>query len=187
MISLQDNCLPNILPSSLKVDPFIVALGEAFEIEMKQAYIEAAKLCNLNDVDNLHENLLDYLAYQKHVDFYDNTLPIETKRKLVRDSTLFHRLKGTPKAVELLIETVFGEGEVLEWFDYGGKPGTFRVVTSNSEVTHEKAEQFIKALNSVKRESAKLEKVEVTQSEGLSIYFATVVHTGDKITVKQVK
>ncbi|CEG29788.1 phage tail protein I [Bacillus sp. B-jedd] len=178
--------ITNLLPSSLKSDSFVEALAGAFQKEIRSAYQEAESLASLNEVDRLPEPLMDFLAYQKHVDFYETTLPIEQKRELVKKAQFFHRIKGTPAAVEELISAVFGEGKVVEWFEYGGRPYTFKVVTSNSAVTLEKAEQFIRALDSVKNGRSHLEKVEVTQSEGTSIYYAGVIHIGENLEIKQV-
>lgn len=186
MNSIQDYVIHSLLPDSIKKDPFIVALGEAVEIELKEAYREAESMSDFSNVNALSEDLLDYIAYQKHVDFYDYTLPLETKRKLVKESAYFHRIKGTPKAVEMLIETVFGDGKVVEWFEYEGVPGYFKVITNNTSVTNELAEQFIRVLDSAKRKSAWLEKVEITQVDEMNLYIGSVVHTGDKLTLKQV-
>lgn len=186
MSSLYDNTFTNLLPSSLKVDPFLVALGEAIEIELKAAYREAESLSNLFEVDKLPEFLLDHLAYQKHVDYYDFTLPIENKRDLIKKAIFFHRQKGTIAAVEDLINTVFGDGQVTEWFEYGGLPFHFKVLTSNPTATHEKADQFIQAINTVKRKTAVLEKVELTQLEEMDLYFGGVLHIGDNLEIKQV-
>jgi phage tail P2-like protein len=186
MLSLIDNSIVDLLPPSLKVDPFIVALGEAVEKELKDAYREAESLSNLNDVDKLPEHLLDYLAHQKHVDFYENSLPIEQKRELIKRSQFIHRKKGTPAAVEDLITTLFGEGKVVEWYEYGGDPYHFKVVTNNRSVTQEKAEEFIKALNTVKRLNSILDIVELSTSDEMQLYFAGVVHTGEKLVLWQV-
>lgn len=127
MNSLQDNSLTSILPDSLKVDSFIVALAEAAETELKEAYREAEVMSNLSDVDNIPEVLLDFLAYQKHVDFYENTFPIEQKRELVKNATMWHRKKGTPWAIEFIVSLFFNKAITIEWFDYDANPFHFSV------------------------------------------------------------
>lgn len=186
MSSFIESAIVSLLPSSLKSDPFVVAFSEAVEIQLKQAYTEAINLSNLNDIDNLPESLVDFLAYQRHVDFYDYTLPIEIKRKLVKDSTLFHKVKGTPKAVEMLIETVFGEGKVEGWYEYDGEPYHFRVLTSDPSATQERAEAFIRAVNTVKNSRSILDNVVLISTEQTTIYWAGVVQIGSKDTYRQV-
>ncbi len=46
MNSLRDYSIPLLLPDSLRNDDFVVALGEAFETEMKEMYREAEILSN---------------------------------------------------------------------------------------------------------------------------------------------
>lgn len=187
MINLTDLVMTSLLPSSLKNDPFIVALAEAVEMELKEAYREAEAISDLSNVDNLPEELLDYLAYQKHVDFYDTSYPIEVKRKLVKESIHSHRLKGTPAAIEQLIDTIFGDGQVKEWFDYDGDPYNFIVETSNQSATNERAHEFIKAISTVKNVRSNLEKVVLLSSEQMKLYWGGVVHAGSKEIYRQVK
>ncbi|CDX01309.1 Phage tail protein [Desulfitobacterium hafniense] len=186
MNSLTDYFLVNLLPDSLKKDKFIVALAEAVEVELKEVYKDAEVLSNLYDVDKLPEAFLDFIAYQKHVDFYDNSLPIETKRKLVKESSYLHRIKGTPKAVENLVETVFGDGEVEEWWQYDGDPYHFRVITANPSATAEKVSILAKSVESVKRLSAYFDGVIVTMTAENDLYFSAVVQIVGSITVEQV-
>lgn len=186
MNNLNEQSFPDLLPFSLRVDPFVVALSEAFEIELKSAYREAETLSNLNDVDHLPESLLDYLAYQKHVDFYDYTYPIEMKRKLIKESTHYHRIKGTPAAIEQLIDTVFGDGKVEEWYEYNGNPYRFRVSTSNQTATNERAEEFVRAINTVKNTRSHLESVILISNEHMDLFWGGVVHIGSKEVYRQV-
>lgn len=127
MNSLHDYSMVSLLPESLRKDPFIVALGEAVEKELKDAYREAESLSNFNGVDNLPEFLLDYLAYQKHVDYYDEKLPLDVKRSIVDNSLILHRLKGSPNSIERALLSVGVEAEVVEWFEYDAAPFHFMV------------------------------------------------------------
>lgn len=127
MNSLENYVVTSLLPDSLKKDPFIVALAEAAEIELKEAYREAKIIANLHEIDKLPEFLLDFLAHEKHVDFYDNTLPIDKKRELIKNSPMLHRKKGTPWAVEQAVSTIFGDANVEEWYEFDGQPFHFAV------------------------------------------------------------
>ncbi len=183
MIDIESLKIEDLLPDSLKRDKEVLYLAQAVTETFQQV---SKKINILNPKRPVDDNVLDIIAWEEHVDFYDNSLPAEQKRELIEKSTYFHQHKGTPAAVEDLIATIFGEGKVVEWFEYGGAPYTFKVVTNNRSVTQEKAELFIKALNSVKNLRSRLEKVEITQVEGMNLYFAGVLHTGDKITIRQV-
>jgi phage tail P2-like protein len=94
--------------------------------------------------------LIDLLAWQFHVDFYDPKMPIETKRDLVMKSLDWHFRKGTPSVVEDIVSTVFSKAIVQEWFEYGGLPYRFQVATEESMPDPETRSNLIRAINSVK-------------------------------------
>lgn len=175
--------LQQLLPESLKGDKNVRYLAQAISESLQTL---SSKVSIVDPKKELHGNLLDLIAWQEHVDFYDASLPLEIKQELVRKSSWFHKRKGTPAAVEDLISTIFEEGKVVEWFEYGGEPYTFKVVTNNQSVTQEKASEFIRALNSIKNMRSRLDKVEITQSDNMSFYFTGAVHIGENIEIKQV-
>lgn len=178
--------LLDLLPINLKSDPDIIAATKAIDSGFLAVIDEVENVTIYPRVSELNGDMLDHLAYFFHVDFYDQNLDVETKRKLVQDSVYLHQIKGTPRAVEILIETLFDEGEVAEWFDYGGSPYTFRVVTTNSSVTNERAKEFTRALESVKNIRSRLESVIIQQVEQMNIFYAGFVHVGSNDTYKQV-
>lgn len=175
----------DILPSNLKTDSKIVAAAKAIDIELQKTSDQIKEAILLARIDELSEEKLDLLAWQMHVDFYDTNYDVDKKRTLIKNTLIIHQTKGTPYAVEKLIESIFDEGFVEEWFEYGGEPFTFRVITNNSSVTNERAAEFIKALNSVKNIRSWLDRVIISQSEDLNVYFAGIVHIGDRITIKE--
>ncbi|PAQ15079.1 phage tail protein I [Bacillaceae bacterium SAOS 7] len=183
MIDMASFSLSQLLPPSLIQNEENQVMAEALTEMFKVIYQASEKL---DPKEPIPEHLLDIIATEEHVDFYDPSLTVDQKRQLIENSFFFHKRKGTPAAVEELIQIVFGEGKVVEWFEYEGQPGYFKVVTTNRAVTNELAEQFIRALDSVKRKSAWLEKVEITQVEQMNLYVGSILHTGDKINLRQV-
>lgn len=119
------NEITKLLPYSLMQDPVLVAMFEAAAIQLREAYEEAEVVYNLVDVDKMPEILLDLIAFEKHVDFYDNDLSIEQKRDLVQRSISWHRKKGTRAAIENVVSIVYPNAEVYEWFEYDGEPYRF--------------------------------------------------------------
>jgi len=185
--TIRDIKLIELLPENLKYDPDIKAAAESVDLGFLKIADEVNNIIIIPRVDEVSEGLLDHLAYYFHVDFYDLTLAIETKRKLVKESVYIHQIKGTPLAVETLIQTLFDEGEVSEWFEYGDTPYRFRVITSNETVTTSKAGEFIRALDTVKNVRSTLDRVVILQSEKMVIYWGGLVHMGSKEEYRQVK
>ena len=185
MVNIKDSKIINLLPPALQSDKDIQVAAQVLDKRYNALPNTIDKLSFMAQ-PTTDSNLLDVIAYDLHVDFFDKTFPIEMKQELIDESEELHRIKGTGLAVEKLITIVFGEGFVEEWFEYGGKPFHFRVLTNNDEVTTVRAQEFIQALNSVKRKTAILDSVTIIQSESMNLYFGGIVHIGDHINIEQV-
>lgn len=97
-------------------------------------------------IDQLPEDLVDALAVQLHCDFYDYSLSLAAKRHIVKSSIAWHRIKGTPGAVEILCQSLFHNSRTKEWFEYGGRPYFFRMVMDISDGTEDVSKEIIKLL-----------------------------------------
>lgn len=70
---------------------------------------------NVYDIDNVTETALDHLLEQFSVDFVTPNLTAAQKRELIKASIPWHRLKGTPGALQDIVKTLLGvEPEVRE-------------------------------------------------------------------------
>ena len=122
-------------------------------------------------IDMLGSELINTLAIQMHCDFYDDTLPLAVRRNLVKNSIAWHRIKGTPAAVEQMIQTVYQTGVVEEWFDYGGEPFFFKVNLGDSQITTQKIKNLIKMINASKNVRSWLEVLRFSKSIDIIRYF----------------
>ncbi|WP_342563187.1 phage tail protein [Paenibacillus sp. FSL R7-0345] len=183
MINIQKASLLDLLPSPLRNDPAMSAAAISLDTQLQETTAMIAALDIFGRWTEWTEAETDELAVQYRPPYYDPDLPLEQKRLLVKTSIPFHRQKGTAAAVEDLIAILFGEGAVEEWWEYGGDPYHFRVVTNNADVTAARAREFIDAVDAVKRISAVLDSVTISQSEGLPLYIGGFLHFGEQITI----
>lgn len=138
----------------MQKDPTTQALCTALDGELKNT-IEGiyniliySSLNTLGDTPFAHQ-LLDELAWQFHCDYYDADDDIEYKKAVVKNSIKIHQTKGTPQAVIDLLEAAFPSNtQLYEWWQYGGEPYHFKILTSTLNGVN--MEKFLKALNSVK-------------------------------------
>lgn len=172
--------------SNMKNDPTTIALCAALTPQFQQLATETRLCLIYARVAELDAPALDELAWQMHIDWYDATADVTIKRQLIKSAIKVHQLRATPAAVEEVIQTYFGDGYVQEWFDYGGLPYMFKVITSNPAVTAELANQFVMALNSVKNMRSHLEEILIALSGEMDLYLGGVVHTGDFLEIRQV-
>lgn len=184
-MTLDNISLLELMPQFIQQDPASQALCYALEPAF-QALANDTKACMIYArVDELPEPIVDELAWSFNVSFYEN-LTLDQKRQVVKKALFIEAGKGTPAAVEALLNIAFGDAWIEEWFDYGGEPYHFRVLTSNTAVTGDDATRFAAALNSVKNVRSVLEAVIVTLMAEVQLYRGCVLHTGDTITIRQV-
>lgn len=126
--------LPDVLARDKKAYALAKAAAEA--IEAVTAEIPAAQIYTA--IDTLPEGLLDILAHDFKVDWWDGNYTLEQKRQTLKDSWRVHRMLGTPAAVELAISAIYPDTTVSEWFEYDGKPYHFRL---NIDATYETVDQ----------------------------------------------
>ena len=127
MNDLQNLNLIELLPTSIASDETIRNICNAIAEKLQTINEKAELVLLLPRLDQLPETLVDELAWQYHVDFYDYAADINKKRALVRKAIDWHRRKGTPAAVEEVCTAVFKSAKVYENWEYGGEPYHFQV------------------------------------------------------------
>lgn len=184
MTNITNVSLLQILPPNLRHDTNVRASAAAFDKEFR----EVSGLLNLlllySNLDMLPEKIIDELAWQEHVDFYDQALPIEKKRELVRQAKATHRHKGTPWAVDQVVSTAFDDAVVSEWFEYGGSPYHFRVTTTDRVTDERKLAGIVRAINSVKNTRSHLESITIRRDNRMGLYAGGMVTSLKIHTIK---
>lgn len=122
----KENLLAS-LPAALREDPSVSALAEAAAEELAKRPEEIDRLRIYPAVDRLEEPLLDILAHDFKVDWWDANYSLKEKRRTLAGSWRVHKLLGTKAAVETAISAIYPETKVREWFEYGEKPYHFRI------------------------------------------------------------
>jgi len=121
------------LPISLAGDPSMVALAEAIAGLLVQHRQEIDRLSIYPHIERLDEALLDILAHDFKVDWWDSNYTLEEKRRTLQSSWQVHRVLGTKAAVERAISAIYPNTTVKEWFEYEGEPYHFRLDINVSE------------------------------------------------------
>ena len=177
---LQSVSLLDILPPNLLADKQIYAAAQALDDELQKITEATRNALLLPRLDELSEEVIDLLAWQWHVDFYEPSMSIETKRQLVRESIAWHRIKGTKAAVEKMAQTVFKGGVVTEWFEYGGEPYHFRIDVLNApNMTEESRERLLAVVNASKNTRSWLDELRFRREAQNDMYYAGApsIHT----------
>ena len=80
-------------------------------------------------IDTVDASVLPHLAKQFHIlgEGWQFARTDLEKRRLLKIAIPLHRHKGTPWAIEKVLEMLSLQGKVSEWFDYGGQAYCFKV------------------------------------------------------------
>lgn len=127
-----------IVPPALTHDKSMMALAQADAglLAARPAEIERVRIYPA--IDTLDEALLDILARDFKVDWWDQEYSLEEKRRTMKDSWYVHKKLGTAGAVKRAVRAIYPNTEVEPWYEYedeGGEPYHFRMkinITSDS-------------------------------------------------------
>lgn len=152
------------LPVGIGWDETIQALGALAAETLARRPEEIRRLLIYPNIDNLDEELLDILAYDFKVDWWDGDYSLEEKRRTLKDSWRVHRMLGTKAAVETAISAIYPNSAVKEWFEYGGRPYYFKleINATGSNGDLDKQRRVLQRLNYYKNLRSHLDSVDYT-------------------------
>lgn len=184
MINLYNSHITDILPPALADDPKTKALSYAINKGMQRLIEYCQNISVYATIDTLPEQILDLLAVELNTQYYDDSLSIQIKRNLIKNTLKWYMSTGTLAAVEEAVAAVFGNGEVSEWFNYGGEPYHFKIYTSNINTTDEMIQKITDIVSSVQNVRSHLEEVIVEVMQQLHLYQGCVIEViSDSVTI----
>ena len=125
MTDLYSLSLSDITPDSIAGDPQVSSLITALDPELQEISRASLEPLIMSRIDELPENVIDLLAWQLHVDFYDLAGTLKMKREAVKGSILWHMHKGTQWAILEALRMIDIKAEFVHWHDSGAEPYTF--------------------------------------------------------------
>lgn len=159
MIDIRDGTTLDLLPEALRKSPEIQAQSYALHETIKMLLDKIDRTRLYAGIDILPEEIVDLLAEELRAQYYDGSMSLQKKREAVKKAMQWYKKAGTLSAVRELIEFMYGEHRVHEWFQYDGQPYTFRVeiMGLNVQITAQGLENFLSALQKVKNTRSMLE------------------------------
>lgn len=141
-------------PQVLRNDEKLAALASSIAEKLAQRREEIRRVAIYSRIDDLPEDLLDILAHDFKVDWYNPDYPIEAKRSLLKSCWSVHRRLGTKGAIVTALSGIYPGSTVEEWFEYGGEPYFFRVVLDVTDqfmdISHEEIVRTIDIYKSLR-------------------------------------
>ncbi|SNZ10730.1 phage tail protein, P2 protein I family [Persephonella hydrogeniphila] len=121
---MSEKLLPDILRKDKRLEAFAELEGKSFEqVSAKIPYLLIYKLENLSDSE------LEELAWQFDISQTEWELATDRKQKeeLIKNNILLKAKRGTKWAIKKVLDLLGLQGQISEWFDYGGQPYRFKV------------------------------------------------------------
>lgn len=174
-----DNLL-RTLPDALRNDENMKALGQAIADKLATRPSEIASLSIYARIDELPEALLDILAYDFKVDWWDPNFTLAEKRQTLKSSWNVRRRLGTPYAVEKALSAIYPDSQVKEWFEYAGAPYHFKLLipVDQSILDPTKHAKVLSLVAFYKNLRSVLDEVEYFGTNGIAMMYATAAFVG---------
>ncbi len=146
MKKINDVKFDDLLPEYLRGDKKIKALSKGIESVLNDWVASNEKTLLYKNINNLPEELIILLLDEWHVDFVDDKTTLKQKRKLLKNSFEAHTKKGTVDILESTVKNIFGNVDIIEWFNYGGEPYLFKLIVEGKPPTPEEVKRIYKAV-----------------------------------------
>lgn len=157
MIKLDNFDLSKMLNNKLIFTDVDRAMMKAISKALSYAHSKSELIDPLNEKA---EWLLDNIAVAESVDFYDKAFTVSQKMLIIKNADFLKSKKGTPIAVERALSNIFSSAEVIEWFDYQGQKGHFKVNVTVSGVADATTRNLaLKVIEKYKRKSQILDEL----------------------------
>lgn len=121
-------------PAALRSDKSVADFASVTAALFDRIQAQIASVPIYLNIDALPEWLLDQLAEDFKIDWWDTEYSLSEKRATFRDHWRVHRTLGTKAAIETAISAIYPDTTVMEWYEYGGEPYHFQL---RINITHE--------------------------------------------------
>lgn len=130
MTKLQENTFLREIPNNLLTDPKVEHLAKSLQKSLDDMLDWANKINYRMNIEILPDEIIEHLLWESHITWKEGLALVTTRQQkinLIQSAVDIHRRKGTPYAIERVLEALELPGEVIEWFQYGGKPYYFKL------------------------------------------------------------
>ena len=171
---LKETSLINLIPEHMRSDRTIRGMAAAWDY-LQSVVLEASKLVSLFDnLEMLPEEKIDEVAQAIQIPWYDSSFEKKKKIQKIRNYEKNCYQLGTVAAVNRVVGDVFKDAQVLEWYEYGGKPCKFKITVPDQK-QEEDLKKIGELLRIAKNAKATMEGVEFRRQYECSVSIASCV------------
>lgn len=159
-MKIQDIDIEKLLPAFMREDGANKGIAAVLSDALRSISADIPKLSTFDALEKLNTAELDDLAQELNCLWYDKAFTDTEKRVLLAQSDQTFARIGTVAAVEGVIQSIFGNGIVEEFWEYGGEPHHFKIaIPDPSALTEERKAKLLRILEKVKRKSQWLDEI----------------------------
>jgi phage tail P2-like protein len=187
MSEITKQSLLDVLPVTLGADESAAALadGAAELIAGRLEEIDALRI--ISNIDGLPEGVLDILARDFKVDWYDLEYSKAEKQETVKSSWKVHKKLGTKTAIESALRAIYPDTTVQPWWEYDGEPYHFRIIiqAGTNAGTEDKQKRVLEKLDYYKslRDTVDRGEIRVNVAAEMTLFFAGIVSASETISI----
>ena len=178
---IDDLKLQDIMPPNLIRDSNTNNIAESINSNLAQVTGVSREALILPRIDELDERVIDILAWQYHVDFYELADDLASKRKMVKESLKWHMKKGTKYTIIKGLDMLGITAEYKNWYEFNPphEPYTFEIYAYVREdyYRHHSYEQMIqniyRTVNNSKAARSWMSRLEteIGRKEEINLYY----------------
>lgn len=186
MSDISAEALLKAFPEQLTGTESFLAFAQVAAEAMAELKRDNAKIAVYRMLNSADEGLLDILAKDFNILWYDGSAPLEVKRALVMSAFYVWRTVGTAAAVKQAVSDAYGPAELTEWFDEPFSAGfpTYRLTIEPNEVpTEEVIAKIARQIEIYGNVRSYLERLTTTMSYQNRLYRSIIVESGTLVEV----
>lgn len=136
-----------------------------------------SKIGITSSIDELPESILDLLAIELNIPYYNQSVDIKEKQNIIKTGVTYYMKVGSTIAVEKVLAQIFGAAKITEWYEYEGEPFHFKAYVSGVDMNPKNAKRIENSINAVKNVRSVLDEIQISSYLRNNLFHSTKLKT----------
>lgn len=181
MIEITQNGFLFLVPPNFKQEIEVQCLAYAIDTLFQKFLHKCACVAIWSDSKNWTHTICDQLALELRTPLYSQTLPLDTKKEMVKKTLDWYKRLGTAKVAKEVTELAWKSTGIEEWFHAKNRqPYTFRIKTKDMSLLAAQQE-LLARMEEVKNVRSSLEGFQFITEQ--TIYVGSYAQTVEKVKI----
>jgi phage tail P2-like protein len=177
----------DFVPESIVSDVEVIALARAIDPQLQEIGLAIVEAVILPRIDEVSEPVLDEIGWSMRLNELQlwDTATVAGKRAILDGIFKTRKKSGTPYALRKVFSLLEADCRVVEWFDEGADPHTYRlrVIVTDAELLLSTLQKLSELTHRFSRASQHLSQIDVESEVAGSVHLYPALTTGQLITI----